>query len=528
MKKNTLLLALVLIAAAGWKFLLLCMEVVPFNADEAVVGLMARHILAGERPIFFYGQSYMGSLDAVFVALGFAILGQGVWVIRLVQIILYLFVLLTTARLGQEVNGSQGVGVLAAGLLAIPAVNVSLYTTVSLGGYLEALLIGNITLLAALRLARGPNLAAALLWGFTAGLGLWANALTLVYSLPALIYLVTRLWRRAPSLPMLRLLGGAAAGGLAGSLPWWIYALQNGLQNLTGELTGSAVAVEQAGWLARTGIHLVNLLLLGFTALFGFRPPWSVTWLALPLLPFALAAWGIVLAGAYHRLRQPGDARAEYALLGGVGLVLFAGFLFTSFGVDPSGRYFLPISVMLAVFAADFAVRSGAKRWLRFAVPAVLMLYQFGGNLQSALTYPPGFTTQFDSSTVIDHRYDQELLSFLKAHGETRGYTTYWVAYPLAFLSNEEIIFTPRLPYHSDLRYTARDNRYSPYEAAVSAAARTAFITARNPALDERITAGLRRLGVSWQEAEIGDYHVYYALPAAVRPEDLGLGEAIE
>ena len=64
--------------------------VVPFNADEAVVGLMARHILQGERPIFFYGQAYMGSLDAFLIALGFSLFGEQVWVIRMIQTLLYL------------------------------------------------------------------------------------------------------------------------------------------------------------------------------------------------------------------------------------------------------------------------------------------------------------------------------------------------------------------------------------------------------------------------------------------------------
>ena len=31
----------------------------PFNSDEAVVGLMARHINQGARPLFFYGQSVL-------------------------------------------------------------------------------------------------------------------------------------------------------------------------------------------------------------------------------------------------------------------------------------------------------------------------------------------------------------------------------------------------------------------------------------------------------------------------------------
>ena len=41
---------------------------------------MARHILLGARPAFFYGQAYMGSLDAFLAAAAFAIFGQQAWV----------------------------------------------------------------------------------------------------------------------------------------------------------------------------------------------------------------------------------------------------------------------------------------------------------------------------------------------------------------------------------------------------------------------------------------------------------------
>ena len=124
-----------IIVAAALKIGLLLTGVVPFNADEAIVALMARHILEGERPVFFYGQAYMGSLDAYLVAGAFRLFGTQVWAIRLVQTLLYLGILGTTALLGKEAFRSWKVGVLAMLLLAIPTVNVTLYTTASLGGY---------------------------------------------------------------------------------------------------------------------------------------------------------------------------------------------------------------------------------------------------------------------------------------------------------------------------------------------------------------------------------------------------------
>ncbi len=169
-KKIGILLG-ILAAAAGLKAWLVGMGRVPFNADEAVVALMARHILAGERPVFFYGQAYMGSLDAYLVAAGFWIWGQQVWVIRLVQGLLYLVTIITTVWMGKAAFGSFKTGLLAAGLLAIPAVNVSLYTTASLGGYGEALLIGNLIMLTGLYIMRSLSVQATRTKYLMAGLG---------------------------------------------------------------------------------------------------------------------------------------------------------------------------------------------------------------------------------------------------------------------------------------------------------------------------------------------------------------------
>src|SRR3972149_5366733 len=90
-----LLMALAL--AVVLKALLLALDAFPFNADEAVVALMARHILQGERPVFFYGQAYLGSTDAWLIAGAFLIFGQRVIAIRIAQSVLYLGTIVTTS-----------------------------------------------------------------------------------------------------------------------------------------------------------------------------------------------------------------------------------------------------------------------------------------------------------------------------------------------------------------------------------------------------------------------------------------------
>ncbi len=429
----------------GIKAWLVAGDRIPFNSDEAVVALMARHILQGARPIFFYGQAYMGSLDAILVSGAFALFGQQVWAIRLVQILLYLGVLLTTAWLGRVAFGSWKVGVIAMLLLAIPTVNISLYTTASLGGYGEALLLGNLILVTGLKIggslqnSRSPGpLWVWMLLGFLIGLGLWAFGLTLVYSLPVLGYLVFLVFWRPhaahrplpdafptdPSsaggppenssatavqitlkdlfLPALVLV----VGGLLGSCPWWSYAVVNGFGRLLYELGGGAIAgVEQLPWLMRVGNHIMGLGLLGTTAALGLRPPWEVYWLGLPLLPFILFFWITVIVFIVRQLSRPHPNRANQALLASVMLILLFGFILTPFGADPSGRYFLPLAVLLSLFAAAM-IETLRKSYgiVAYALVILLLVYHFWGTLQSALRYPPGITTQFYAPSQVDQR----------------------------------------------------------------------------------------------------------------------------
>ena len=191
------------VAAVTLKAWLTMSGIVPLNSDEAIVALMARHILQGERPVFFYGQAYMGSLDAWLIAGVFAIFGIQTWVIRLMQGLLYLLTLVSTAWLGRLAFGTWRAGIVALWFLAIPTINLTLYTTASLGGYGEALLIGNLILITGVSILerlRGGNKPGAILWlamGGLMGLGFWAFGLTLVYTIPMLLYLGVWLWRLA-------------------------------------------------------------------------------------------------------------------------------------------------------------------------------------------------------------------------------------------------------------------------------------------------------------------------------------------
>jgi 4-amino-4-deoxy-L-arabinose transferase-like glycosyltransferase len=525
-------LCVILTGAIVLKAVLLVPGVVSFNSDEAVVALMARHILQGDRPWFFYGQAYMGSLDAYLVAGAFLVFGERVGAVRLVQIALFMAFLVTSYFLTLRFTGVRRTALLVTLLLAFPPVLLTLYTTASLGGYGEALLIGNLSLWWGHRLGRedAHRWGLWLIWGFVAGLGFWAFGLMVVYLLPVALWLLWRLRVRGWRGYILAIIGFAA-----GSLPWWMGNL-DGLGIAVAELSGSAVrSTATAGsFLGDVGLRIFSFVVLGLPVLFGLRFPWSAEgpplWLAVPTLVLYLGALlhsvrqSLAHFSSHLSTRPLAVIPSARLLLWGVCGTLFLGFALTPFGGDPSGRYFLPLYLPLFVFSADALVileeRLGRWAW---ALLGAVLVFNFVGTAQAALINPPGITTQFEAITQVDHRYDAELMDFLRAHGGTRGYGNYWVTYPIAFLSEEEIILVPRLPYKADLRYTSRDDRYAPYGEQVEANPTVVYVTANHPVLDGLLREQFTALGVDFREEQIGDYHVFFDLSRKVTPDELDL-----
>ena len=230
-----------------------------------------------------------------------------------------------------------------------------------------------------------------------------------------------------------------------------------------------------------------------------------------------------------RRLRQGNSHRFGAGVLVGTMLMLATGFIFTSFGIDPSGRYFVPLVVPLSIFAGEMIVSLSSRygRWI-YAFTIVILFYNLWGIVQSTQRFPPGITTQFNQITQIDQSKMVELIEFLSNNGETRGYTNYWVSYPLAFLSDEKLIYVPKLPYHENMDYTARDDRYPPYDLQVETADHVAYITTNHPGLNRILRESFQNNDITWNEHQIGDFFIFYGLSEILTPEEIGLGHIIQ
>lgn len=510
-----------------FRLILLSIDAFPFNSDEAIVGLMAKHILDGENFLYFYGQSYMGSLDAYLVALGFLIFGVEIWVIRLIQILLYGMVIIFFYLFVELSFRSKKIAFLSSLFLVFPAVNVVLYTTVSLGGYGEALLLGAFSFYIAAIFEKESKDRYKMhqvylgLLGFIAGIGLYVNPISLTMILPAVLFVLWKLIQQSASKKII--FGNLLVTSIffiLGSAPFW-YSLifTNGFSVLT-EIGGSAVAIESNSYIQKIFTHIVSLFLFGPTVILGLRPPWGVNLIGIFFIPFVIIFWVLIL---YLIIKKDKKSVKEFSIflpLAGILIFVTGGFVFTSFGIDPSGRYFLPIVIPLSVFAGYACIKLNNK--LVSVLAVLTIIFHVYGSVRSGLQ-KPFITTQFYAPAQIDHSNILELKNFLMSEDEYYGFSNYWISYPLAFISDEKILSVPKLPYHPDLRYTGRDNRITKYNELIKDGENYFYITANNPALDDLLVRSFLENDVSYREKQINDYHIFYHLSKKITPEELGI-----
>lgn len=190
------LLRLVLIAQ-GWPH---------SNADEDTMGIMGLHIAYnGAHPIFFYGQHYMGSLEAYIAAAFFRLFGASVFTLRLGPVLIFAL-FLTNMYLLTSLLYTKKLALITLILLTLGSSIILDTEIVAIGGYPELLFFGSLALLLAAWLVISSDqysspqkrlwrLIAYGCWGFVVGAGFWSDFLMLPFILVSGLLLLGFCWR---------------------------------------------------------------------------------------------------------------------------------------------------------------------------------------------------------------------------------------------------------------------------------------------------------------------------------------------
>ena len=465
--------------------------------DEAVTGNMALHILKGEPQLFFWGQPYMGALEAYLASSLFFLFGPSAFTLHLNDILICAFLLFMVFRIG-TLAGGRPVGLLAAAFWAFSPLYLSVIGLLATGGHEEACAAGAFILFGICRLSFSlPKASVYLagLIGLLGGLGFWSSLLSGPYLLAGGLGLALA----RPRLLLTRIPWVGVASFFLGSLPFWLWEIRHDFS------TFQFFESQGAGIFNQLPDRIYTVLRYSFfQSLLGdwwdghsVLPAvpsvlaWTV-WAIYYLPPFVLSLmvivrWGRRIVSFRSPFQKPID------LVVAVFWVLVLAFSTSEQGASGSLRYtltfYIPFSVLVAVWLNKMLT---FQRWLGGGMLIVLL----GFNLFLHALFLQEYQNQ-------PYRPIAGLISALKERNIRFAYADNRISQPLTFESQGKIICAD---------YSGRRN-YD-YLRAVDKApdGKVAIITHRkrgNP-LPEVMAASLQMIGGSSERFEQGDYVVWH------------------
>ncbi len=360
--KPWLWLGLILAAAFALRMALSVFNYVS-TFDSATPGLMAFHISRGESfPLFFYGQHYMGAIEAYVAAVFFLIFGPSDLSLSLSAILFSLGWTAGTYAVFSEIGGRRA-GLVAAATTIAPPWIALWYNVLTYGGYTVTFCLGTWALWLCLRIARmgvdgrGGFLRIAAL-GLVAGLAMWTNYMSASFLLTGgLLVLAAAIRNRFWGWKGLR---------LAWAVPFFLAGVSPVI---------AAIARHGPG---HTGSFIFNLAHIKHVIVITFlREDKGFGQLLFDPLDHAIAGYAAfaILFGGMAALSVAGVARMlrrrETPLLWIVpclfAVVFFALYLPHYMAQYGTPRYLMPIWVFFFAAVAAIPVVAGPSRILRAA-----------------------------------------------------------------------------------------------------------------------------------------------------------------
>jgi len=447
---------------------------------------MARHVLDGELPAFFWGQAYGGTLEVFLSAPVLAIAPSSVVALRAVPLLLTLVAVYLVWRVGRRTVGEPAATAAAVLFWVWPAYSVWKSLRAH-GFYGSGLVLCLLLLLLVLRVAERRSARDAVFLGLVLGVAAWQTGQIVPIAVPALAWLV---WRRPA---VVRDLPYVLAASLVGFLPWILSNVRHDWWSFTFPPGGGTYLTRFRGFVNGT-----------LPMQIGVRIPFEQTWVggvlgggALLLAAYALFAW----IGA-RRLREP------FGLLVVVAVVFPFVYALSSFTwlVDEP-RYVYILSPVLALLVASL-LTSWPRVLAAFAAATVL-------TVSGLVAIDRGDQYRLRADGLDVPADFDPLVQQLDRLGVERVYADYWVAYRLAFETGERII-AAQAPFVGEYRRVGKHRvivstgfmRYPPYEPVVRLSPRPAHVVLRGSDDEENLNVSLLRQA-GYRRSAVGDFVIW-------------------
>lgn len=474
------------------------------DSDEAIVGLMAKHINEGKTfPVFYYGQHYMGSFEAMAVSLFFKLFGMSSKVLKLVPMFFSLLLIPCVYFLGKEVSGRK-CGLISACYISIAPPTLVIWSSMARGGFIETLVLSTLALIIFIRWLKEENLSLfrIFLVGLILGFGWWTNN-QIIYVMGAIGWFalgrVLNTKNKFYNLYTNFICG--TLGFIIGGTPFWIYNLENDFASF--------------GLFHFTKNFLTQLYLaltVALPILLGGKRFWETDDLFFGSTVFIFLVFGIILllfllnrkSNIFNaiRFKVTKESAPEVILF----MLFFCILIFTasSFGyLVQAPRYllplYIPISIILGyVLARVLKFNLLAKIFFLTVISLNLSFSYIKGRLL------PGAPFVFANQRV-EHDHSK-IIKVLKNKNINWIRTNYWIGYRLAFETDESVKFLVLGNPHK--------TRIKEYEAEFKKSGlekdKIAILTVAKES--ELLSKALVRLGYRFNREKYGNYILIHSI----------------
>ncbi|GCE27361.1 hypothetical protein KDA_28450 [Dictyobacter alpinus] len=481
------------------------------NSDESTMGVMSMHIQRGAHPVIYYGQYYMGVLQAYLGAFFFTFFGSSLFALRLGMILLYVGFLLSIYWLVAQLY-TKRFAIFIVALFCFGSAAMLTRQLTAIGGYPETILFSTLSLAIGLRLAlTAPtgelkNLfiryGLFFFWGVSIGLGIWNDTLILPWVACSSLLLLFS-WRELVFKgAILILLVGLFLGGLPLIIDnLLVPARNNTVAVLLGQVNPVPLTLHTLYQQAHNVFTVSLPTMIGsptcYKSEFPFLQYWSfgTTWYSyctvtntiwsacfvlLSLIATGMVVYALAKKFLPLRRRTLSLEDRQFLVLQCARLVLLCGiagtvlpYLRSGVAIDEAGvtaRYL--IGVWISFPALLWPLWVGGTRLQWSAEQQISLLEKIGkvGCLSllalflCILIYGTGTALAQVPAAQQAVKDEDQFIATLKSQGVTHLYADYWISYRLNFTTKEGIIGASiRYDSQRSSKISYVHNRYAPY-----------------------------------------------------------------
>jgi hypothetical protein len=391
------------------------------DSDGAVVGLAARHILTGEFPLFFYGDSFEAVIEGYLAAPFFWLFDSSRLVLNCVPAIMSLLLILAVYKLAQLMFGNY-IGKLTLIFSSIAPSYFLFMTTIPMEGYIESSILGAVAfIITYMIIYKGNNsIRLFMMLGFVLGFAF----LLQFHIVPFALTIGLFLFLHDKKIMFKKHFFIMIAGFVLGNLPLLIYNITHNFDTLS--VVGRGFN-DSTLW--GTIKHLFGY---GFPVIIGARID-NTEYLYIPYISYIVVS---IYAGSIIYMFF--NKKRGAIMLLTCFLFFIVTYWFSGRGEVNTRRYLIPLYAIIPIILACFlnAIKDRNK-YIFYSVFLVVL----GSNLYTNIKSIPLFNEWMLINRIVEKDRDDKLYQFLESNNIKGAYAwSWWISLRFNFDFKEKII----------------------------------------------------------------------------------------